>query len=77
MYALVVQWTTVILIITIDIFLGLKSKQICVADAFLHAYVGEGEIFYINIPKGFDQYYKTGCNKFLNKKKTLYGIFQS
>ena len=35
--------------ITLDILLRLKSKQVDVTAAFIHAYIGEGEIFYVNM----------------------------
>ena len=52
-YAPVVQYTTVILMLTLDMFLGLKSKQGYVNSDLLHTNIEEGENFYINMPKGF------------------------
>ena len=61
---------------TLDIFLGLKSNQGHVAADFLHTNIGEGENIYVNIPKCFEQYSKTGLKKCLNLKNTLCGLHQ-
>ena len=52
-YAPVVQWTTIQLILTIEILRGLKSKQGDVVANFIHADIVEGENVYINTPKRF------------------------
>ena len=74
---MLVQWGKVLLMITIKIFLVLKSDQGDVIDTFLHADIGEGENVYINMPKCFEQYSKTGHKKFLKLKKMIYGLCQS
>jgi hypothetical protein len=71
-YAPVVQWTTVHLLLILEVFLQLKSKQGDVTAAFLHADLEEGENVYVELPIGFR---KQG--KVLKLKKTLYGLRQS
>ncbi|KAL7465925.1 hypothetical protein ACHAXS_006230 [Conticribra weissflogii] len=72
-YAPVVQWTTVRLMLILEVLLGLKSKQGDVTAAFLHADIPEdGEKVYVKMPLGFE---KSG--KVLRLKKTLYGLRQS
>ena len=68
-YAPVVQWTTVRLMLILEILLELKSKQGNVTCAFLHADVPEGEKIYVAIPRGFPQQ-----GKVLRLRKTLYGL---
>ena len=45
-------------------------------DDFLQVNIREGENFYVDMPKGFEKYSKTGCKKCLKLKKTLFGICQ-
>lgn len=71
-YAPVVQWTTVRLLLILEVLLGLKSKQGDVTAAFLHADLSEDEEVYVEMPRGFK---KPG--KVLKLKKTLYGLRQS
>ena len=71
-YAPVVQWTTVRLMLILEVLLGLKSKQGDVTAAFLHADVEKDEKVYVRMPHGFR---KKG--KVLKLKKTLYGLRQS
>ena len=52
-YAPVVQWTTVRLMLILEVLLDLKSKQGDVTAAFLHADVGEDEKVYVKLPRGF------------------------
>ena len=51
--------------LTLNIFLGLKSNRGDVTDAFLHEDIVEGENVYFDTPKGFEQYWKTGRKKCL------------
>ena len=44
---------------------------------FIHSDIGEDENFYVNMPKYFEQYLKTGRNKCLKFKNTLYVLLQS
>ena len=76
-YSLVVKCTTVLLMITLEILLGLKSKQGDVSADFLHANIGEGKNVYADKPKGFEKDSKTGRKKCLKLKNTLYGLRQS
>lgn len=71
-YAPVVQWTTVRLLLILEVLLQLKSKQGDVTAAFLHADLDEREKVYVEMPLGFR---KQG--KVLKLKKTLYGLRQS
>ena len=57
-YAPVVQWTTVRLMLILEVLLNLKSKQGDVNAAFLHAKFPDGEHVYVQMQKGFQQ-----CNK--------------
>ena len=71
-YAPVVQWTTIRLMLILEVLLGLKSKQGDITAAFVHADVEKGEDIYVEMPRGFR---KQG--KVLKLKKTLYGLRQS
>ena len=71
-YAPVVQWTTVRMMLILEILLNLKSKQGNVTAAFLHAELGEDEKVYVEMPLGFR---KQG--KVLKLNKTLYRLRQS
>ena len=68
-YAPVVQWTTIRLMLILEVLLGLKSKQGDITAAFVHADVEKGEGIYVEMPRGFR---KQG--KVLKLKKTLYGL---
>jgi hypothetical protein len=68
-YAPVVQWTTVRLMLIIEVLLGLKSKQGDVTAAFLYSDLEEGENFFVDMPKGFEKYAKNGRKKVLKLKK--------
>ena len=72
-----VQWTTVRLMLILEVLLGLKSKQGDVTAAFLHADLEEGKNVFVDMPKGFEQYAKNGRKKVFKLKKTLYGLRQS
>ena len=52
-YAPVVQWTTVRLMLILEVLLGLKSKQGDVTADFLHEYLGEDEKIFVDMPQGF------------------------
>ena len=71
-YAPVVQWTTVRLMLILEILLQLKSMQGDVTCAFLHGELGPDEKVYVEMPLGFRQ-----KGKVLKLKKTLYGLRQS
>jgi hypothetical protein len=71
-YAPVVQWTTIRLMLILEVLLGLKSKQGDITAAFVHADVEEGENIYVEMPRGFKK-----NRKVLKLKKTLYGLRQS
>ena len=71
-YAPVVQWTTVRLMLILEVLLGLKSKQGNVTADFLHADKGEDEKVFVDMPRGFKVKGKNDRNKVLNLNKTLY-----
>ena len=68
-YAPVVQWTTVRMMLILEILLNLKSKQGNVTAAFLHAKLGEDEKVYVEMQLVFR---KEG--KVLKLNKTLYKL---
>ena len=76
-YAPVVQWTTVRLMLILEVLLGLKSKQGDVTAAFLHADIGEDKNVFVEMPAGFVQRDKHGKKKVLKLRCTLYGLRQS
>lgn len=76
-YAPVVQWTTVRLMLILEVLLELKSKQGDVTAAFLHADLEPGESIYVKMPQGFTQVGKDGKDRVLSLRKTLYGLRQS
>ena len=51
-YALVVQWTTVRLLLILEVLLQLKSKQGNITAAFLHSELDENEKVYVEMPLG-------------------------
>lgn len=71
-YAPVVQWTTVRLMLILEVLLDLKSKQGDVTAAFLHAEVEDDRKIYVNMPLGFRK--KGKC---LRLKRYLYGLNDS
>jgi hypothetical protein len=71
-YAPVVQWTTIRLMLILEVLLDLKSKQGDVTAAFLHAELKENEKIYVEMPNGFRKH-----GKCLKLKRTLYGLRQS
>ena len=52
-YAPVFQWTTVRLMLILKFILGLKSKQVDVTDACLHAQLGKDQKVFVEMPRGF------------------------
>jgi hypothetical protein len=54
-YAPVVQWTTVCLMLILEILLQLKSKQGDVTTAFVHRKLEDHEKVHIEMPLGFRQ----------------------
>ena len=59
-YELVVQWTTVLLVLILELLLCLKSKQGDVNDEFLNADIHKDEKFYVETPRGFEQLSNNG-----------------
>ena len=52
-YSSVVQWTTVLLMLILEVLLGLKSKKDDVTTEFIHAAIPENENIYVEMPIGF------------------------
>ena len=76
-YVPVVQWTTFQLMLILEVLMGLKSNQGDVTAAFIHAYIPDNEKIYVEMPRGFEKFYKNGRKKFLKMKNALYCICQS
>ena len=70
-WAPVCSWTTVRLMFTLQMVLGLASASADVSCAFLHAPIDDEEV-YLRMPKGFEQE-----GKCLKLKRSLYGLHQS
>ena len=70
-FAPVVSWQTVRLLLILSIVLGLETKQVDYTAAFTHAPIGDKEV-YCEMPRGFS---KPGY--VLKLKKSLYGLKQS
>ena len=70
-FAPVVSWQTVQLMLILSIVLGLKTKQVDYTAAFTHAPIGNKEVF-CEMPRGFSE-----AGKVLKLKKSLYGLRQS
>ena len=73
----VVQWTTILSIIIIEILLLLKSKQNNITDAFLHANFEQNEKLFVKMPKGFNQYERNLKRRVIHLKNILYVIFNT
>ena len=71
-YPLFVQWTTICLMLILEVISELKSNQADITAIFLHASLEEGEILLVETSLGFR---KKG--KVLKLKKTLYGLCQA
>ncbi|CAJ1956067.1 unnamed protein product [Cylindrotheca closterium] len=65
------RFCTVYLLLILSLILGLKTKQVDYTAAFIHAPIGDKEVF-CEMPRGFA---KEG--KGLKLKKSLYGLKQS
>ncbi|KAL7554550.1 hypothetical protein ACHAWF_018065, partial [Thalassiosira exigua] len=70
-YAPVVQWTTIRLMLMLEVLLYLKSKQGDVTATFLHAELNKVKRVYIEMPQEFR---KKG--KVLSLNRTIYGLKQ-
>ena len=64
-YAPVVQWTTVLLMLILEFLLGLNYKQGDVTATFLHTDIPEDEKVYVETPRGFGNFPKNGCTEML------------
>ena len=72
-YALVVMWTNIHLMLILECLLDLKAKQWNVNCAFLYAHLSEEETLYLYMLQGFTQHDKKGRAKVLKLKQCLYG----
>jgi len=73
-YAPVVSCTAVRLMFTLSIILGLKTKQVDYANAFVHANLKE--TVYVELPKDFEQDAQEH-DVVLKLNKSLYGLKQA
>jgi Reverse transcriptase (RNA-dependent DNA polymerase) len=64
----VVNWNTVRLILILSLILGLESKQVDYTAAFVHAPIGDKQVF-VAMPRGFSE-----PGKVLKLKKSLYSL---
>ena len=69
-YAPVVQWKTVGLMLILEVFLGLKSKRGDVTAAFFGADIGKDDKVFVEIPQGFKVKEKNGRTRVLKILKT-------
>ena len=76
-YAPLVQCTTERLMIIIEVFLGLKSKQGDVTADFLHANLGKDKKVFVEMPRGFEVKGKNIRPRVLKLLKMLYRLRQS
>ena len=70
-FAPVTNWMTVRLMLTLATILGLATQQVDYTAAFIHAPIGDDEV-YVDMPRGFS---KPGM--VLKLKKSIYGLKQS
>lgn len=70
-YAPVVNWTTIRILLILTAILELKSVQVDYTAAFVHAPIGDLDV-YVETPQGFNQ-----PGKVYKLKKSLYGLKQS
>ena len=76
-YVTVVQWKTVLLMLILEVFLGLKSKQGNATAAFLHANIGKDDKEFVDMPQVFEVKGKNVTPRVMKLLKTLYGLLQS
>ena len=67
-YAPVVQFITVLLMLTLEVLLCFKFKQVDVTAAFIHADITKDEKVYIEMSKVFEQFSNNGRKKCLKLK---------
>ena len=65
-YAPVVQYTTVRLMLILEVLLGLKSRQGDVTAASLHANLVNYDKVFVDMPRGFEVKGNNGRPKVLN-----------
>ena len=73
-FAPVVKWSTIRTVLTFDLKMGLKTRQIDFDNAFVQAELDEKESIYVSLPVGVD--HPTHDNKEVALKllKSLYGM---
>ena len=72
-WALVVQWSTIRIILILSIKCGYKTAQCNITAAFIHATLHDHEEIYVKQPRGF----QTGTNHVLCLRRSLYGLKQA
>ena len=70
-YCPVVSWNTVRLLLILSLILNLSTKQVDYTAAFVHAPIGNKDV-YVEMPHGFKEE-----GKVLKLNKSLYGLKQS
>ena len=70
-YDPVFQWTTVILMLILEVLLGLKYKKGDVNADFLHVNLGEDEKVFVDMPQGFETTEKNVRHTVMKLKKTV------
>ena len=70
-FAPVTNWMTVRLMLTLSTILGLATQQVDYTAAFIHAPIGDDEVF-VDMPRGFAK-----AGMVLRLKKSIYGLKQS
>ena len=73
-YAPVAQWTTVCIMLILEILKGLVSKQGEVTCASLYAHLEPGEKVFVEMPHGFKQCDEKGRPQILRLFQSLYGL---
>eukprot|EP00980_Cylindrotheca_fusiformis_P027375 scaffold20213_cov51-Cylindrotheca_fusiformis.AAC.3 len=70
-YSPVVSWNTVRLLLILSLVLGLETKQVDYTAVFVHAPIGDKDV-YCEMPRGFSE-----PGKVFRLKKSLYGLKQA
>jgi hypothetical protein len=74
MWAPVIMWSTVRIIMVLAAKLNLVSVQCDITAAFIHGWVPVNKEIYVHQPRGF---HRGHGNEVLRLKRTLYGLKQS
>ena len=74
-HAPVTNSTTIRIVLTLMVMAGYAASVVDVKGAFLHGEFTDGEVIYMKVPQGFEQYYSETAVLKLNR--CLYGLKQS